>query len=55
MIDDLIKVQLMMKSELDCIDEKIYISEDEVNSLNNEISIFREDNKRYYAKLQNNN
>ena len=54
MIDDLIKVQLMMMSEMDCIDEKIYISENEVNSLNNEISKFREENKKYYAKLQNN-
>lgn len=55
MIDDLIKVQLMMKKELDCIDEKIYISEDEINSINNKIDAFQEENKIYYAKLQNNN
>ena len=54
MIDDLIKVQLMMKSELECIDEKINISEDELNSLNYKINMFNEDNKRYYEKLENN-
>lgn len=55
MIDDLIKVQLMMKNELDCIDEKINISKDEINSINNKIDTFQEENKIYYAKLQNNN
>lgn len=54
MIDDLIKVQLMMKSELECIDEKINISEDELNSLNYKINMFNEENKRYYSKLENN-
>ena len=55
MIDDLIKVQIMMKNELACIDEKINISEDEINGINNKIDTFQEENKIYYAKLQNNN
>ncbi len=55
MIYDLINIQLMMKNELACIDEKIKISEDEINSINNQINTLKGENKRYYEILKNNN
>ena len=45
----------MMKNELACIDEKIKISEDEINSINNQINTLKGENKRYYEILKNNN
>ena len=40
MIDDLIKVQLMMKSELDIIDRRIDTTEEELKFLNTEINSY---------------
>lgn len=42
MINDLIKVQLMMKNELNYIDDKITISEDEIREINNNIINFKQ-------------
>lgn len=53
MIHDLIKVQLMMQSELDYVNDKIHISEDEINELNNNIFYFRKNNDMYKEKLKN--
>lgn len=53
MIHDLIKVQLMMQSELDYVNDKIHISEDEINELNNNIFYFRQNNDMYKEKLKN--
>lgn len=53
MIHDLIKVQLMMQSELDHVNDKIHISEDEINELNNNIFYFRQNNDMYKEKLKN--
>ena len=46
MIDDLIKVQLMMKNELEISDKKIYITENELNELNYIIRNLEEENKK---------
>lgn len=53
MINDLIKVQLMMQSELDCINEKIRTTEDEIMEMNYEIANLKKENKIYKEKLKN--
>lgn len=55
MINDLIKVQLMMKNELNCINEKIHMSEDEIAEMNYEVINLKKDNKIYATRLQKNN
>ena len=47
MINDLIKVQLMMQKEVNIFDEKIEQIEDEVLELDTEIAILKKDKETY--------
>lgn len=47
MINDLIKVQLMMQKEVNIFDEKIEQIEDEVLGLDTEIAILKKDKETY--------
>jgi len=53
MINDLIKVQLMMQKESNILDEKIEKIEDELLELDAEIAILKKD-KEVYEKMANN-
>lgn len=53
MINDLIKVQLMMQKESNILDEKIEKMEDELLELDTEIAILKKD-KEVYEKMANN-
>lgn len=53
MINDLIKVQLMMQKESNILDEKIEKIEDELLGLDTEIAILKKD-REVYEKMANN-
>lgn len=53
MINDLIKVQLMMQKESNILDEKIEKIEDELLELDTEIAILKKD-REVYEKMANN-
>lgn len=55
MINDLLKIQLMMQKEIDIMDEKIEGLENELIELDTEKSVLEKDNQIYVRKLQDNN
>lgn len=55
MIFDVLKIQLMMKNELDFINEKITNSEKKLRKIKLTLKRLNEEKDRYYRKLQNNN
>lgn len=52
MINDLLKIQLMMQKEVDIMDEKIEGLENELMELDTEKSILEKDKQIYVKKLQ---
>lgn len=52
MINDLIKVQLMMQNEMDLYDSKLDVLEDEIADLNTEKNILIKENEMYLKKIQ---
>ena len=44
MLEDLIKVQLMMQSESNILDKKISITEEEIKHINNEMKSIKREN-----------
>ena len=47
MIDDLIKVKLMMEKEINLIDKKTQMTINKINNLNNEINTIQAENESY--------
>jgi hypothetical protein len=54
MIDDLIKVQLIMESEVDVLDKKIRSKESKIQNMQQEIALLTSQNERYQSMLQSN-
>lgn len=54
MIDDLIKVQLIIESEVDVLDKKIRSKESKIQNMQQEIALLTSQNERYQSMLQSN-
>ena len=52
MINDMIKVQLMMQKEVNILDEKIENMEDKISKLDTEITILEKEKVNFEKKLQ---
>jgi hypothetical protein len=54
MIDDLIKIQLIMESEVAALNKKIRSNESEIQNMQQEIALLTSQNEKYERMLQNN-
>ena len=54
MIDDLIKIQLIMESEVAVLNKKIRSNESEIQNMQQEIALLTSQNEKYERMLQNN-